>query len=156
MDPGALLSASELSSHLSNQPCTATVAGWPRFVTRYCRFIAKWKVLVLMGWLVLFFVGGFFTPSFLGNTTNEVTLQPISLGPCALCLRVVCAMQLCTGCSVGVRMAFRSYSGRPWQSPITNAQFDPPKGAPSAKAEELYEVSSIAAGICSLGSADDL
>ena len=49
---------------------------WSRFVKRYCAFLARFKVLVMVFWVVLAAVGGFFTPQFLGNTTNEFQAPP--------------------------------------------------------------------------------
>jgi hypothetical protein len=52
------------------------VNSWLRFVRGYTGFLKRFKVLVLVLWLILGAVGGFFAPSFLGNTTNEFNAPP--------------------------------------------------------------------------------
>ena len=49
---------------------------WERFVAAYCRGLQRFKLAVLLGWLVLLAAGGYLAPAFLGNTTNDFDAPP--------------------------------------------------------------------------------
>ena len=52
------------------------IKSWMRFVHSYTGFLQRFKVAVLILWLILAAAGAYFTPSFLGNTTNEFDPPP--------------------------------------------------------------------------------
>lgn len=76
LDSGRRNSSPRRSSAYSVAMERGEVDSWTRFIQAYCKFLGRWKVLVMIFWLLLVAVGGFFTPQFLGNTTNEFEAPP--------------------------------------------------------------------------------
>ena len=52
------------------------IKSWIRFVHWYAGFLQRFKVVVLILWLIFAVVGAYFSLSFLGNTTNEFNAPP--------------------------------------------------------------------------------